>query len=99
MNTHSQPALPALASAFRDDIALDLLQEFIARADECVQLSKQHARMVKDPRVSIDRATNASAHAAWLSAALMLAAAAGIDLAVVTPDPEPRRRPSRRLGQ
>lgn len=93
--TSHQPALPALASAFRDDIARDLLQQFIARADDCVRLSRLHASMLRDPRVSIDRATNAAAHSAWISAAHLLAAAAGIDLDVVDPAPPPRR-PSQR---
>lgn len=84
-----QPALPCLTVQLERQVALDILAEISTRIDHCIAIAHSHPSFAIDARVSLDRAANAAAHNAWLSAAHLVADAAGIEIDIVPAPPRP----------
>lgn len=75
-----QLAMGFLEQQIREQVGRELLAYLVDRANGCVRLAENRHMLSCDPRVQLDRATNAAEYSAWRSAAVQVARVCNVEL-------------------
>ncbi|MEA3376012.1 MAG: hypothetical protein U9R72_07425, partial [Chloroflexota bacterium] len=75
-----QIAMKMLEDQIRQQVGNEILSYLVDCANDCVRLAENRHMLSCDPRVQLDRATNAAAYSGWRSAAVRVAKVCNVEL-------------------